>query len=346
VRNVHRYSKSSSPTQGDVHVNAPLTNVSVAYIQDASNFIADRVFPNIPVLKQSDRYYVYDRADFNRDEMEERAPGTESAGGGYDLDNTPTYFAPKFAYHKDVADEIRANSDSVLNPDRDATIFVTQKALIKRERTWAARYFKQGIWQFGAVGVDFQPSDGDTTEFLQWSDHGSTPIEDIRAAKRRVQQQTGFKPNKIVFGPTVYDAIVDHPDVIDRIKYSSSPNSPAIANVNTLAQLFEVDEVLVMEAIVNLAPKGATEDSQFIGGNNCLLAYVTKTPGIMTPTAGYTFSWNGWMGVTGMGHRIKRFRMEHLESDRIEVQMAYDQKVVGSDLGYFFENAVHNPASS
>jgi hypothetical protein len=41
------------------------------------------VFPNIPVQKKSDRYYTYDRGDFNRDEMEERAPGTESEGSGY-----------------------------------------------------------------------------------------------------------------------------------------------------------------------------------------------------------------------------------------------------------------------
>ena len=65
----------------------------------------------------------------------------------------------------------------------------------------------------------------------------------------------------------------------------------------------------------------------------------------MTPSAGYTFSWNGWMGATGMGHRIKSFRLERNESDRIEVQMAYDQKMVGADLGYFFDAAVNDALS-
>lgn len=334
---------SSNPTQGDVHVNAPLTNISVAYIQDAANFIADRVFPNIPVLKQSDRYYTYSRADFNRDEMEERAPGTESAGNGYDVDNTPTYFAPAFAFHKDVADQIRANSDAVLSPDRDATIYVTQKALIKRERTFAVKYFKPGIWAFGAIGVDVVAADN---EFLQWDDAGSTPIEDIRTAKRRVQEATGFQPNIGVVGKAVYDVLIDHPDIVDRVKFIGTPGAPAVVNKAALAALFELDEILVMQAVVNTAAKGAAEASSFIGGDHFLLAYRTNTPGIMVPSAGYTFSWNGWMGATGMGHRIKRFRMENLESDRIEVQMAYDQKVIGSDLGYFFENAVHNPESA
>jgi len=327
-----------NPSIGDVHVNVPLTNISVAYIQDEKNFVADRVFANIPVLKQSDRYYTYYRADFNRDEMQERAPGTESAGNGYEIDNTPTYFATVRAFHKDIADHIRANSDSVLAPDRDATIFCTQKALIKREITWASNYFKAGVWNYGSVGVSSSPTGG---EFLQWDQDNSTPIEEMRAAKRVVQEATGFKPNIAVMGKVVFDVLIDHPEFIDRIKYNYAQGVAAVANEQIIAQLFGLDEVLVMEAVYNSAPRGEPENSQFIGGQNVLLAYRTKTPGLMVPSCGYTFSWNGWMGATGMGHRIKSFRMEHLESDRVEVQMAYDQKVVGADLGYFFSNAVN-----
>lgn len=332
------------PNLSNVHVNVPLTNVSVAYVQDQSHFIADRVFPNIPVTKQSDRYYVYSRADFNRDEMQVRAPGAESAGGGYTLDNTPTYYAPVWAYHKDIDDQIRNNSDSVLGPDRDATIFVTQKGLIRRERNWAQNYFATGIWGTEVTGVAAAPGAG---QFLQWNDAGSTPIEDVRAAKRAVLEGTGFEPNKITLGKGVYDALVDHPDIVDRVKYGQTPGSPAMVNASALAQLFELDEVLVSKAVYNAGPKGADyaasaskEASQFISGPHALLSYVTPTPSIMQPTAGYTFSWSGWFGATGLGFRIKKFRMEWLESDRVEIQMAFDQKVVGADLGYFFASAV------
>ena len=98
----------TQPTKGDVHVNKPLTNISIAYMQQATNFVADTVFPNIPVAMQSDRYYTYDRGYFNRDEMQERAPGTESAGSGYEVDNTPTYYAKVYAFHHDVPDQVRS----------------------------------------------------------------------------------------------------------------------------------------------------------------------------------------------------------------------------------------------
>jgi len=337
------------PSAGDVHVNMPLTNISVAYIQDASVFIADQAFPNIPVMKQSDRYYVYSRADFNRDEMKERAPGTESAGGGYDLDNTPTYFAPVNAYHKDVSDQVRSNADSPLNMDRDATIFVTQKALIRRERTFAAR-LDAANWAHSKTGVGVNPQ---TNEFLQWNDANSTPIENIRDAKTLVLESTGFEPNRLVLAKRVYDALVDHPDIVDRVKYGQTPGAPATVNANALAQLFEVERVLVSRAVYNAGGKGSSysssaskEDSSFIMGPDAVLIYTTPTPGLLVPSAGYTFSWNGFMGASAFGSRIKRFRMEHLESDRIEVQMAYDQKVVASDLGYVFADAVAVPTAS
>lgn len=326
----------SQPTRSDVHVNAPLSNISVAYIQAQSNFIADRAFPNVPVSKQSDRYYTYNRGDFNRDEMKERAPGTESAGSGYDLDNTPTYYAPVFAFHKDVADQIRANSDSVLSPDRDATIFVTQKALIRRERAFFTRAFASTSWATKLEGVNASASAG---EFLIWNDANSDPIAEIRTGKRTVLENTGFEPNKIVLGKEVYDALVDHPDIIDRVKYGQTPGSPAMVNAQALAALFELDEVLVSKAVYNSAAKGATEASTFIGGNHALLIHTTSTPGLMVPSAGYTFSWNGQFGSSALGGRISNFRMENLKSDRIEIEMAFDHKIVASDLGYFFENA-------
>ena len=324
---------------GDVHVNAPLTNVSIAYLQSASDFIASRVFPNLPVGKRSDRYYTYDRGEFNRDDMEERAPATESAGSEYSIDNTPTYYCKVYALHHDVPDEIRANSDSMLNPDMEATTFVTQKALIKREKLWVSKYFTSGVWTSQITGVASSPS---TNEVLKWSDANSNPVENIRAGRLAMKQSTGFTANKLVLSLAVYNVLVDHPDIVDRIKYSGGvgPSNPAIVTLQALTQLFEVDEILIMSAIENTAKEGLTASHSFIGGNHALLVHAAKAPGLMTPSAGYTFSWTGMVGSGNEGNRIKRFRMEHLEADRVEIQMAFDQKLVAADLGYIFLNII------
>jgi hypothetical protein len=326
----------SQPTPGDVHVNTPLSNISIAFMQNRANFIADRVFPNIPVAKQSDLYYLYDRGFFNRDEMKERAPGTESAGGGYEISKDP-YFAKVYAFHHDIPDQRRANADSPLMPDREATELVSHKALIKRERLWATNYFGTGIWDTNLTGVTGTPGGG---QFLKWSDSNSTPIEDIRAAKTAVLESTGFEPNTLVIGQRVADALIDHPDIIDRVKYGQSSREQAVIEMSDLEALFKIPRILVMKSIVNTAVEGAANAHSFIGGNNALLCYSTPTPGIMTPTAGYTFSWNGFLGAGALGSRIKRFRLESIESDRVEIQMAFDQKKVAGEMGYFFNAAI------
>jgi len=327
----------SQPTRGDVHVNKPLTNISIAYMQEASNFVADTVFPNIPVPQQADRYYTYDRGFFNRDEMEERAPGTESAGSGYNVDNTPTYYARVYAFHHDVPDQIRANVDSVLQPDSDATKLVSHKALIKREKLWVAKYFIPATWTFDVDGVAAAPGAG---QVLQWNDANSTPIEDVALAQDAILEETGQLANVLVVGRQVWTALKNHPDIIDRVKYGQTPGGTAKISLQALADLFEVERIVVMNAIENTAKEGQANDHAFIGGKKALLVFSTKSPGLQVPTAGYTFSWTGFLGAGAMGGRIKKFRMEALESDRIEIQMAFDQKLVSADLGYFWDTIV------
>ncbi len=329
------------PTLSDVHVNVPLTNISIAYLQEPDAFVASKVFPNIPVQQASDRYYIFNRGDFNRDDMQIRAPGAESEGTGYNLDNTPSYSVDVWALHKDIPDQIRANSDSVLTPDLNATQFLTTKALIRKERLWATNYFATGKWTNEVAGQ----ATADTTHVVYWNDYAnSTPIEDMRRAKRSVHLTAGgFLPNKLVLGPQVWDVLQDHPDFVDRIKYGQTANpqlSPAMVSRKVVAELLEVDEILVMEGIYNSAVEGQTEASTYIGGKNALLVYSAPNPGLMVPSGGYTFSWVGLFGAGSMGNRISSFRMEWLKSDRVEIEMAFALKQISADLGYFFNSVI------
>jgi hypothetical protein len=226
------------PTQGDVHVNTPLTNISIAYMQDAMNFVADRIFPNVPVAKQSDRYYVYDRGFFNRDEMEVRAPGTESAGSGYEVDNTPTYYAPVYAFHHDIPDQVRSNADSQVGPgSRRHKPGNPQGASSSVRSSGSPSFFTSSVWTTDIDGVAGSPSAGET---IQWNDASSDPIADVRLGVRTVLELTGFKPNTLVLGKAVFDALIDHPDVVDRIKYGQSQGNVAMADTAELAALLKI----------------------------------------------------------------------------------------------------------
>jgi hypothetical protein len=321
----------SQPTKGDVHVNAPLTNISIAYLQQPSNFVAGAVFPNVPVMKQSDRYFLYERGQWFRDEMEKRAPGTESRGSGYTIDNTPTYYCDVWALHKDIDDQTRSNADQPIDMDRDATEFLTQKWLIRRERQFVANHFTTGLWTGSSTGADIVAA-------TKWDAAAGDPMADVDVELDAMGEKTGKRPNIMVVTPAVHRAIRNNAQVLDRFKYTQR----AVLTEELLAMLFGVERYLVARGTYNTAKEGATPSYQYIfgTGEGCGLFYAEKNPGIMKPSAGYTFGWKGFFGAGDAGNRMKKFRMEELASDRVEIEACFDLKLVAADLGVFFSDVL------
>jgi hypothetical protein len=323
------------PTKGQAHIDKALTNMSVAYIQDEANFIADRVFPQIPVKKQSDVYFVYNKGDFFRDEARVRAGASESVGGEYGVTTDTPYYCRVHAFHKDVTEQDRANYDEPLDADTDATEFVSQKMLVRREVEWAAKYFKTGVWSREITGVAATPG---ANQVLQFNDPASDPIKAVSDEIVRMAGATGFRPNTIVMTPAVFYALKNHPDILDRIKYTQK----GIVTADLLATLFEVDHFHVAWSVVNTANQGATDVIGFVMGKHMFLGYVNPRPAIKKPSAGYIFTWTGLKGAGAFGNRIVRLPMDMLGlgTERIEGEIAFDAKVIAQDLGVFFVNVV------
>lgn len=315
----------AQPGVSDVHIDVALTNMALMFLANPNAYVSWKAFPVVQVDRQTNKYFTFDRNDFLRDQMKRRAPSTESAGGGYTV-STDSYSCDVWALHKDVSDQVRANTDNPLNPDRNAVEYLTTQAMIRAEVQWASDYFKTGVW-----GTSTTPS-------ALWSDGGtaSNPIGDIRTGKRTVLANTGYLPNKLILGYDVYIALQDHPDIVDRIKYTSANN----VTPELLARLFEVDEVLVCQAVYATNQEGETAAYSFVEGKHAILLYAPSAPGIDVPSAGYTFVWSGVSNGIGANAPISRFRMDPIKSDRIEIEMAWDNKVVSSALGYAFISVV------
>ena len=323
------------PKMQDAHIDRALTNMSVAYLQDASAFIADKVFPIVPVKRQSDVFYTYNKGDFMRDEAQVRGAGTESAGGDYGVEASTPYYCRKHAFHKDVTEEERVNYDDPLNADHDATDFVSQKMLIRREMAWASKFFIAGIWGTEIAGV---AADAAENQAIQWNQATSTPIADVTNAAVKMASATGYKPNTLVLSPFAFNALKNHEDILDRIKYTQK----GIVTEDLLATLFGVDRVFVAWSVVNSAAKGATDAVDFIYGKHALLCYSAPRPALRKPSAGYVFAWTGLEGAGAYGNRIVRLPMDQLGlgTERIEGEIAFDVKQVCADLGVFFKDIV------
>lgn len=329
-----------NPTRQQLHISRPLTNISIAYMQSADNFVASRVFPVVPVDKQTDQYFTYNRGDFNRNQMRKRARGAEVDIAGYNL-STDNYRCDVWGLGVDISEQDRANTDSPLNLDADGAEYLAMQGMISQEVEWADTFFKTGIWGTERAGVASGPTG---TQFLQWSDTASTPFKDIAAAKTNVVLTSGgFTPNTLVLGRAVYDTLQQHPEVIDRVRTvvingGGDSNKMITVDASDMAAAFGVARVLIMSAVQNTAVEGAAETTAFIGGKHALLCYSAPRPALKQPSAGYTFAWRGLAG-NNMGVRNKKYTIDSRSVDRIEIEHAYDMKATGTDLGQFFLNA-------
>ena len=310
------------PSQSSVHVNRPLTNVSLAMLQDPAAFAVLRAFRNIGVDKQSDVYFKYDRSYWNRSEMKLRAPATEAPTGGYTVDASNTYNCRVYSLGKDIPDEVRANADAPLNLDSETTRWLTGQALIFKEKQFATSFLTTSVWWKDKTGVAAAPT---ADQFVKWSDlANSDPIKDVRGWKREILANTGQEARVLMLGRDVYDTLLDHPDIIDRIKYGQTQPGPAIVTSQTLAAVFDLDDIVVSSAIENTANEGATAAHSFIvGAGKGLLLHRPPSPGLMTPAPAYHWSWRGLDGAyNNLGVAISRYRIDIRRCDRVEINGA------------------------
>lgn len=324
--------------------DAYLTNYSYALMQDAATFVAGVATSRIPVEVEAGKYNVYNPGYFWRDEAKVRPLGGRPVQVGYGLDEG-TYVAEEWALEHTIDDRQRRNvrSDRQINLDENATRLLTGKQMIRADRIWADLFFKEGVWAMEVEGVAADP-DEEQDQFLRWSDAASNPISDIEEFKDRIRQATGMEPNTLILGANVRKKLKNHPDFIERIKYTSSA---AITN-QTMQQLFEIENVRVARALYNAAAermpdddKGGVDLQYIVDPNAALLAYIDPTPTLDSPTAMATFAWTGLVpGQTNdFGGVMSRGRDGRAYTDWFHNRQAFGMGKISDDLAVFIKGA-------
>jgi hypothetical protein len=326
---------------GNVHFDAVLTQISLDW-PNGGNLVGDRLFPTVNVRKQSDKYYVFGREAWLPEIGDYRAPGTEAneiPGLKVSLD---TYYAQEHALQIAVTDEERENVDNIFSPDRDGTELVTSKILLGREIAMRDMVTNTANYASGLSTT--------LSGTAQWSDFAnSNPVSDVRVAFRAVNAKLFMDPNVAVIPYQVMTVLEDHPDIIERIKYSER----AILTPEIIAAVLGLTTVIVPGAAVgtgNIGANGNAVTGTYLWGKDVLFAYVPARAGLRTPAFAYEFVW-GYNGG-GLSQVTDRWREDKRKSDVIRVSRRYDLKMVGVEInpasgdfgksvtGYLIKNAV------
>ena len=140
-------------------------------------------------------------------------------------------------------------------------------------------------------------------------------------------------------GAIVWRRLKHHPDLVDRIKGGATSGAPALVTRNLLAQVLEIDEVLVGRASYRTSvERAATTVLARIFDDDALFLYANPSPGLMTPTAGVSFFWRPLTG--GNLQFARKYRQDPERKDVVEIHSYLDQKITESESGYFFADCV------
>ena len=318
------------PSTSQVHVNVPLTNIAEKYyLGDQDIFIAGKVFPQVPVGQISGIILRYCRKDFfmATQNVRPRAPGAKAQRGGFHVDWNSTYFCREYAFGKEIFDEDRANSTPPIDLDRDATQFITQNILLKREELWsaaamvAANWPIQGVFAAGA-----------------WNLAAATPITDVMNAKLRMHLGTGFQPNTLVINKQTFYYLRQNPQIV--AIYRNLGSAEPKLSVAQVADALDIERLLVSQAVHDVGPMEGQWDGRSVVPNDALLCYTASAPSTMQPSAGYTFGFTG-ANHTGLNVQIEQYRGEEDSKKDITVgNIHFDVQLVESDLGVYFPNCV------
>lgn len=302
-------------TPRDVVVDPVLSNVSVAYKNEM--YLCEKIMPIVTVAKQSGKYYKFDKSALRRNSTA-RAAGSASNETGYGL-TTDSFSCGDHALKEKIPFEIIDQADAALNPEMDAAESITEQLLVDKEVALAT--------VMAATGTITQNTTLSGTS--QWSDYtNSDPFTNIRTGINTVQAAIGIRPNTLIFGQETWNKLVDHPDIVERIKYSMA----GAVTAELVARLFDVQQVLIGSAVYNTAAEGQTDSLSYVWGKNAWACYIAPTPKLKQVTFGFTMSYQT--------REAEKWDDADAKARYVRIHDNYVQKIVAAEACYLIKNAV------
>lgn len=326
--------------KGSFKPNIYLTNMSMAYFQDASRYVAKNIFPICPVQLSSARFYTFSKEDLLRDNVQRKPEFGRVAPAQFGhKDDSYSCFVEQVIVGIDkisALDYQRTNAPGVIDPRRAKAKFIAEQMNIHQDIVFAKNFFQTGVWTNEWTGVASNPTG---SQFLKFSDDNCDPVVLFDTWCTSVEQSTGRRPNRLGLGKNAYNALKANPTVIERVKYGGSSANPATVNERVLAELFGIEKVVVFSSIYNAGAVGASDMNFICDPDNAILAYATSAPAIDEPSAGYIFTWD----MLGNGQYMPTMQYDGdpgTHSEFMEGLFAADMKKTADDLAIFLKDCV------
>lgn len=302
-------------------VDPVLTGIAIAYRNAA--YIADDVLPRVPVARKEFKWW-----DFSVGEgftIPDTLVGRKSVPNEVELsgEEKPSYV------HDYGLDDVIPNDDidnapEGYNPVDRAVQQLTDYVLLDREVRTAGLVFNTSSYHSSCKTTLSTAAD-------KWSDYTSSdPIDDIMQAL----DAPLMRPNIGVFGQAVWTKLIMHPRIVKAVHGNSGDSG--IARRQQIADLFELEEVLVGSSRLNTARKGQSPTLARVWGNSAAFLHRNR---MADTNSGLTFGFTAEYGTRVAG-TLDEPKVGLRGSKRVRTGESLRELIVANQAGFLIDQAI------
>ena len=298
--------------------------IATAMAYRNKRLIADSVLPRLPVGKQEFKYYTWNLGEGFT--IPNTAVGRTSKPNEVEFSATETPSATlDYALDDPIPQADLDNAPTGINPRSRATEGLTDLILLDREVRTAGVVFNANTY-----GAANKVTLAGTSQF---SDTTSDPIATIQAGLDALL----VRPNVMVIGRPAWSVLARHPKIVAAVNRNAGQSG--IAAAQAVADLFELEEILVGEAFLNTAKRGQAANLSRVWGKHIALIYrdtlAAPNASQSRMTFGFTAQWGDRVAGSNPDPNIGM-----RGGERVRVGESVKEEICAAALGYFIQNAV------
>lgn len=308
-------------SQAPFPIDPRLSQIALAYRNQT--LIADQVLPRVPVGKEEFKWLKHTKEEgFTVPDTTTGRKGRVnevSFTASEETSSTRDYGLEDAIPQSDITN---AAGIPGYDPLSKSTEMLSNLIALDREVRVAATVFAAATYPIGNKATLSGTS--------QWSHVDSDPVKAILTALDSML----IRPNIATFGQAVWTQLRQHPKVVKATNRNSGDSG--VAARQAVAELLELEEILVGQGFVNTAKPGQTASMSRVWGKHASFIYRNQ---MAAPMNDITFGMTAEFGTRIAGSWEDR-NIGLRGGTRVRAGESVREIITASDVGYFFENAV------
>lgn len=309
-------------TQNRAIVDKLLTNVSDQYVP--KDYLSEIILPLITVRQTSGLLAGYGNdhirigTDLYLHSGDDKFPRIKVRNR-----NTTSWVLQKHALSAIIPEEEFHNVEQPFDARKDTTNHITSLL-------WGEKEFGLSTTLSDTAILTNNVTLSGTSQYTDVDN--SNPLGDFRTARSTIRGLVGQKPNIAIMNGQVQDALMIHPQILDRLGFKH--NRDGMLTNQELARALDVDKVLVSDTLGNTAKEGQTDVITTIWGDHIVFAVAPKSASKNQISLGYRIQKNS-------PRRVSRFTLDDpTGAEQINIDDNYDQLISNTNAGYLIKDAI------